>query len=52
MRINLLQNQIDLIMDALKEYTKTSDKRQLIYATYESLLAQTTEKRNENVMKM
>ena len=40
MKITLLENQIDLILDSLKAYTKESDRKQLIYATYESLLAQ------------
>lgn len=56
MKVNLLDNQIDLILDSLQEYTKVSDKKQLIYATYESLLAQKTEKQvkssNTNDLKL
>ena len=56
MKLNLLDNQIDLILDSLQEYTKVSDKKQLIYATYESLLAQKTEKQvkstNTNNLKL
>lgn len=40
MKVTLLNNQIELILDSLQAYTKVSDKKQLIYATYESLLAQ------------
>lgn len=56
MKVNLLDNQIDLILDSLQAYTKVSDKKQLIYATYESLLAQKTEKQvkssNTNELKL
>lgn len=56
MKLNLLDNQIDLILDSLQEYTKVSDKHQLIYATYESILAQKTEKQvkstNTNDLKL
>lgn len=55
MKVNLLDNQIDIILKSLENYIVTSpEKRQLIYATYESLLSQkvsniNTCKRNENV---
>lgn len=52
MKVNLLDNQIDLILDSLQEYTKVSDKKQLIYATYESLLAQSIEKNVKNFKKI
>ena len=43
MRINLLENQIELLMKSLQEYSiKNRDKQQLIYATYESLQEQLT----------
>lgn len=37
MKIVLLENQVELIMKSLQEFSKTSDKKQLIYSTYESL---------------
>lgn len=40
MKITLLDNQIDIILKALENYAKTTDNKQLLYATYESLLAQ------------
>lgn len=40
MKISLLDNQIELILDSLKSYSKKSDKKQLIYSTYNSILAQ------------
>ena len=41
MQINLLENQVDIILKSLENYTKVNpDKIQLIYATYESLMAQ------------
>lgn len=41
MRINLLENQVDIILRSLENYTKVNpEKLQLIYATYESLLSQ------------
>ena len=55
MKVNLLDNQIDIILKSLENYIVTTpEKRQLIYATYESLLSQKTNninacKRNENV---
>lgn len=52
MKLNLLDNQIDLILDSLQEYTKVSDKHQLIYATYESLLAQKVEKNMKKIKKI
>lgn len=46
MRINLLENQIELLMKALQDYApKNRDKQQLIYATYESLQEQLTSKK-------
>lgn len=56
MKVNLLENQIDIILKSLENYIVTTpEKRQLIYATYESLLSQkvnniNTCKRNENVI--
>lgn len=47
MKIILLENQINLILDSLKFYSKNSDKKQLIYATYESLFNQLIEKTTE-----
>lgn len=40
MKLNLLENQIELILKALENYE--TDKKQLLYATYESLLNQKT----------
>lgn len=41
MKVNLLDNQIDIILKSLENYIVTTpEKRQLIYATYESLLSQ------------
>jgi hypothetical protein len=37
MKLTLLDNQVDLIMKSLQEYIKVSDKKNLIYATYESI---------------
>ena len=47
MKVVLLENQINLILDSLKYYSKFSDKKQLIYATYESLFNQLIEKTAE-----
>ena len=54
MKINLLENQIDVILKSLEYYITTQDNKSLIYATYESLLSQkvnnsNSSKRNENV---
>lgn len=55
MRIILLENQIDIILKSLENYiTISSENKQLIYATYESLLAQKVDilsknERNTNV---
>lgn len=55
MKVNLLDNQIDIILKSLENYIVTTpEKRQLIYATYESLLSQkvnssSTLNRNKNV---
>ena len=47
MKIYLLENQIDVVLKSLENYTKIDpDNLQLIYATYESLLYQ---KCNKNV---
>lgn len=47
MKIYLLENQIDVVLKSLENYTKIDpEKLQLINATYESLLYQ---KCNENV---
>lgn len=40
MKVILLENQIDIILKSLENYCKCSTDQQLIYATYESLLAQ------------
>jgi hypothetical protein len=37
MKLTLLDNQVDLIMKSLQEYIKVSDKKNLIYSTYESI---------------
>lgn len=48
MKVRLLDNQIELILKSLQEYTKVEkDKKQLIYVTYESLLYQLIEARQE-----
>ena len=61
MRINLLENQIELILKALQKYNDPYIDKQLKYATYESLLAQKIARTctksseiacNENVNKM
>lgn len=55
MKVSLLDNQIDIILKSLENYIVTTpEKRQLIYATYESLLSQKTSssstfERNKNV---
>lgn len=50
MKVNLLDNQIDIILKSLENYIVTTpEKRQLIYATYESLLSQKVN--NINVLK-
>lgn len=56
MKVNLLENQIDIILKSLENYITISGKnKSLIYATYESLLSQKVNnskgsKRNENVI--
>ena len=56
MKVILLENQIDIILKSLENYTQIDpDKIQLIYATYESLLSQKTDistsvKCNKNVI--
>ena len=56
MKVFLLENQIDLIMKSLEFFSLLyPEKQQLIYSTYESLLAQKLDKssgvgRNENVI--
>lgn len=54
MKLNLLENQIELILKSLENYTKIApDKKQLIFSTYESLLNQKTlYSCNENVTQM
>ena len=42
MRITLIEKQIDMILKALENYSKSTSEKQLLYATYESLLAQKT----------
>jgi len=50
MRINLLENQIELLMKSLENYApKNRDKQQLIYATYESLQEQLTSKKASKI---
>ena len=59
MKIELLNNQIELILKSLESY-KCPEKQQLLYATYESLLDQYTRKKqivsfpkcNTNVIKL
>ena len=48
MNIVLLDNQIDVILKALENYAKTTDNKQLLYATYESLLAQKVDNSSDN----
>lgn len=48
MKITLLDNQIDIILKALENYAKTTDNKQLLYATYESLLAQKVDNSSDN----
>lgn len=55
MKVILIEKQVDLLLKALENYSKNTTDRQLLYATYESLLAQkvdklTNEKINENVI--
>ena len=57
MKIKLLENQIDIILKSLENYSKIDPQKNLIYSTYESLLAQKTEniieeKCNTNVTQM
>lgn len=47
MRINLLENQIELILKALQKYNDPYIDKQLKYATYESLQAQLVQKNIE-----
>ena len=55
MKVKLLNNQIELILKSLQEYSKVEkDKKQLIYVTYESLLTQllqAKESRDEKSLK-
>lgn len=44
MKLDLLENQIELILKSL-EYYKCPEKQQLLYATYESILDQYTRKK-------
>ena len=48
MNIVLLDNQIDIILKALENYAKTTDNKQLLYATYESLLSQKVDNSSDN----
>ena len=49
MKVNLLENQIELILKSLENYSVLDkEKLQLIYATYESLLDQLKSK-NESI---
>lgn len=49
MKVNLLDNQIDIILKSLENYIVTTpEKRQLIYATYESLLSQKVNSSNSS----
>lgn len=59
MKLILLDNQIELILKSLENYSSKTDKKQLLYATYESVLEQkisakqvitTDRKCNENVI--
>lgn len=40
MKIVLLEKQIDLILKSLEDYSSKTDKKQLLYSTYESILSQ------------
>lgn len=40
MKIILLENQIDLVLKSLEDYSAKTDKKQLLYSTYESILSQ------------
>lgn len=42
MKIVLLEKQIDLILKSLEDYSSKTDKKQLLYSTYESILSQKT----------
>jgi hypothetical protein len=49
MKINLLENQIDIILKSLENYITINDKnKSLIYATYESLLSQKVNNSNSS----
>lgn len=48
MKITLIDKQIDVILKALENYSKITDNKQLLYATYESLLAQKVDNSNDN----
>lgn len=59
MKLVLIDKQIDIILKALENYSSETDKKQLLYATYESILEQKissnavikpTSKCNENVI--
>ena len=52
MNVFLLENQIDIILKSLENFTKVNpDKLQLIYSTYESILAQSSDNNcNTNVI--
>lgn len=61
MKIVLLENQIDLILRSLESYSSETDKKQLLYSTYESILSQKISSKsskstdsccNENVTQM
>lgn len=40
MRLILLESQIDIILKSLELYSDQTDKKQLLYATYESIQEQ------------
>lgn len=40
MRLILLESQIDMILKSLELYSDQTDKKQLLYATYESIQEQ------------
>lgn len=61
MKIVLLENQIDLILKSLENYSSKTEKKQLLYSTYESILSQKISSKsskstdsccNENVTQM
>ena len=59
MKLILIDKQIDIVLKALENYSSETDKKQLLYATYQSILEQkvssnvdisTNRKCNQNVI--